>query len=406
MINGNKLVTMSYQYVSEGLAFFFFLFLMGKWSWISLQVPLFSFLTVVTLSLFFFLGASRISSSLLPVSIVSTLLVGIGVITGIPLVFSIMLSGFLVWRYLLHEQEADRENERFMLLFSTITAFGCMLFFAQTDIVVILALQYCVILLGYFFSHYLEVSKNDRKEGKKRLVILIVGFAAGVSGLVALFQPLRFIISSSWQALSTVFLKGVQGFFYLLELTGFEVSEIEPIEKLNQDQNTTEILRDPNDSPPLKNSEPSQQLAEAAQTGTIFLLIAGIVLILYIMYRLRKKRRTHQANVQRLTYKSYELPYNDENNDSVWRFKRSPADSPVRKRFLKFEEYARKHGYGRKYNEPIQYWFERVELQAENIQLYQKVRYGNDQLSKEEESLFYNEVRELEKQLDAKENKE
>ncbi|ASF40315.1 hypothetical protein CEH05_14645 [Halobacillus halophilus] len=405
MISGNKLTVMSYQFVSEGLAFFFFLFLMGRWSWVSLQLPLISFITVVILSLLFFLGASKLSSSFLPFIIVAALLAGIGVVMGVPLVFSLMLSGFLVWRYLLHEQEPDRENERFMLFLTTIMAFVCMLFFAQIEIIIILALQYGVIILGYFFSHYIEVSKSDRKKGKKKIVFLIFGFAAGASTLAALFQPLRLLITSSWQAVSIVFLKGVQGFFFIVELTGFEVSEIEPLAKLNQDQDSSEMFRDSNEPPSSEAGEPSQQLADAAQAGTVILLIVGIILILYIMYRLRNKKRTDRVDRQMLTYKSYGLQYGDEDHEAAWRFKRSPADGPVRKHFLQFERYAQKCGLGRKYNEPIQKWFDRIGITANNIHLYQKVRYGNEQLSKEEESLFYNEIRELEKQLASKENK-
>jgi|GEM_PF-4404913 len=406
MISGNKLTVMSYQFVSEGLAFFFFLFLMGRWSWISLQLPLISFITVVILSLLFFLGASKLFSNFLPFIIVAALLAGIGVVIGVPLVFSLMLSGFLVWRYLLHEQEPDRENERFMLFFTTIMAFVCMLFFARIEIIIILALQYGVIILGYFFSHYIEVSKSDRKKGKKKIVILILGFAAGASTLAALFQPLRLLITSSWQAVSMVFLKGIQGFFFVVELTGFELSEMEPLEKLNQDQESSEMLRDSNEPPSSKDGEPSQQLAEAAQAGTVILLIVGIILILYIMYRLRNKIRTDQVDRQMLTYKSYDLQYGDEEHESAWRFKRSPADSLVRKEFLQFENYAQKCGYGRKSNEPIQKWFDRIGITSENLHLYQKVRYGNEQLSDEETSLFYDEIRKLRKQLDAKENKE
>ncbi|SFF90912.1 hypothetical protein SAMN05216353_11348 [Halobacillus alkaliphilus] len=406
MISGNKLTVVSYQFVSEGLAFFFFLFLVGRWSWISLQVPLLSFITVVILSLLFFLGASKLSSSFLPFIIVAVLLAGIGVVMGVPLVFSLILSGFLVWRYLLHEQEPDRENERFMLLFTTIIAFVCMLFFAQPEIIIVLALQYGVIILGYFFSHYIEVSKSDRKKGKKKIVMLILGFAAGASGLAALFQPLRLIITSSWQAVSMVFLKGIQGFFFILEHTGFEVSEIEPLAELNQEQEGSEILRDSDEPPSSGDAEPSEQLAEAAQAGTVVLLIVGIILILYIMYRLRNKKRSDRVDRQKLTYKSYALQYSDEDHESVWRFNRSPADGPVRKKFLQFENYAQKCGYGRKYNESLQNWFERIGITAENLHLYQKVRYGNEQLSNDETSLFYDEIRKWKKQLAGKENKE
>ncbi|MCA1011129.1 hypothetical protein [Halobacillus halophilus] len=406
MISGNKLTVMSYQFVSEGLAFFFLLFLMGRWSWISLQVPLLPFITVIILSLLFFLGSSKLSSSFVPFIIVAVLVAGIAAVMGVPLVFSLMLSGFLVWRYLLHEQEPDRENERFILLFTTITAFVCMLFFAQTEIIIILALQYGVIILGYFFSHYIEVSKSDRKKGKKKLVILLFGFFAGASILSALFQPLRLFITGSWQAVSMVFLKGIQGFFFIVELTGIEVSEIEPSATFNQDQESSEMLRDSNEPLSSADSEPSQQLTEAAQAGTVILLIIGIILVLYIMYRLRNNKSTDPIDKQMLTYKSYDLHYTDEEHESDWRFRRSPADGPVRKQFLQFERYAQKCGYGRKYNESLQNWFDRIGISAENLHLYKKVRYGNEQLSNEETSLFYDEIRKLKKQLADKENNE
>ncbi|KHE73094.1 hypothetical protein [Halobacillus sp. BBL2006] len=90
-----------------------------------------------------------------------------------------------------------------------------------------------------------------------------------------------------------------------------------------------------------------------------------------------------------LTYHSYPIsaPSNGKVGRHKW-FNRSKATSPIRKQFLQFERYAETKGYCRHCNEPIEQWFHRIGLEPQKTNLYQKVRYGNESLTKSEEHFF------------------
>ena len=68
----------------------------------------------------------------------------------------------------------------------------------------------------------------------------------------------------------------------------------------------------------------------------------------------------------------------------------------IRLDVLNFEQWALKLGVGRKFHETIEEWFERLGIDSQYLDLYQKVRYGNlDELTKTEIESFHKQLDEM-----------
>ncbi|WP_053219877.1 hypothetical protein [Virgibacillus senegalensis] len=59
---------------------------------------------------------------------------------------------------------------------------------------------------------------------------------------------------------------------------------------------------------------------------------------------------------------------------------------------MDFELFAAKIGFGRKRFESIEDWFRRIDLKESDTELYQRVRYGEEQLEEEKIAQFRDEI--------------
>lgn len=71
---------------------------------------------------------------------------------------------------------------------------------------------------------------------------------------------------------------------------------------------------------------------------------------------------------------------------------------PARKAVLHFEEFAKKQGLGRHSSETIEEWLTRIEVNTD-IGIYQRVRYGDMEISEEELQQLKDELTEMETRL-------
>lgn len=74
-------------------------------------------------------------------------------------------------------------------------------------------------------------------------------------------------------------------------------------------------------------------------------------------------------------------------------------DHPIRKLLYQFEVRLTKRGFGRQPHETIENWFTRLQLSDYNIQIYQKVRYGGEEVSEEEVRSFKKNLQQINEQL-------
>ncbi len=141
------------------------------------------------------------------------------------------------------------------------------------------------------------------------------------------------------------------------------------------------------------------------ETPSYFLwfgLILGAVIIVWLAVFFWKRRvKQHETIIpgsQAFTSQKHSNLYSQRRRN----FLQAPSH-PVRKEIFQLQKWANKHKSGRKFNETLRDWLGSKQLSFKAIQVihssYEKVRYGRQDLSPEEFSMFHEAVSEVKKEL-------
>ncbi|MCA0971719.1 hypothetical protein LCM20_14020 [Halobacillus litoralis] len=401
MIQGRKWMTVSYQFLSQALLAYFLLYLLADW--LSLSFSLIPYLTVIVTALVALLLTSRYEAYRIRVVAVPILIIAVSLLTGIYWLVGLALAGAAVWRYQSLEVDPDFENEHALLLSTSIIAFVGLIFYKDAALLVALLIQFVVLLGGYNLSHYYQVSKADRSKGKGSLSIYAVAVPVTVILVMVLLPGLRSVIGVVWSVISFIFLKGFTGFLDALAFFGIDVSQIRPAEQ----QLGEEPVEVEENMTPFRPEEGAEYdgtvvnaVGEATQWGVILAVGGAVLIALFVLYRFNKRRTREVEEDAGLTYQSYQWATDGQDGmSSGFKFSRSKADNRIRKQFQKFEQDASRLGMGRSGNESISEWFDRLGLEVQHTSLYQKVRYGSEDLTPEEEKQFFIEMEQLNHEL-------
>jgi hypothetical protein len=295
---------------------------------------------------------------------------------------------YLVWRVLGHFQETDHQNEIF--IFSVSLLIGLIEFIYFEDraegkyIFTVLLLQLFLTIFIKLNRMYVEMRRQGDPSSKN---FAIWGFGTtgvlSISGFVLLlFHP--YIQTAIFFIFKTV-----------ISVVGYIV--MYPISLLLAYFNPS---IDPKKLEPLKQSaeetrpEDNTYLTKVGENDpTILLIILSIVALILIIIFFFKK----------LAYKTYLKPVHagrmivvdDGSMETGFGHRKKypvPANE-IRKRFYTFENLMVKYDLGRKPYEPVLEWLNRIEFTDVNVSdvksLYEKVRYGELELSDEEEKNYY-----------------
>ncbi|WP_079478310.1 DUF4129 domain-containing protein [Halobacillus salinus] len=395
MIEGKKWVTMGYQLLGQALFAYFLLYLLADW--LSFSFELWSYALVISGGLLALLVTTYYRAYQLRLVIVPIFIIGLSFLTGLYWLLGIALAGAVVWRYQSLEVEPDYGNEHALLMATTILAFVELIFYQDLQLLAALILQYAVLLGGYNLSHYFEVSKEDRSKGKQNLPLYALAIPVTVLVLVLVLPGARTVLGFAWRIVSFVFLKGFMVLLSGLALIGLDVSKIRP--QNNEEGNETNLFEEFNDmnneQQEAGSYDPSvvNAIGNATHWGTIIGVIIAVVIALAVLYRFNKNRSSDELEAEDLSYQNVHWASDGTQSfHTGLAFSRSKADNAVRQQFQQFEKEAAKRGVGRHYNESISDWFSRIGVKANHTNLYQKVRYGNEELSPEEKEDFAREM--------------
>ena len=310
---------------------------------------------------------------------------------------------FLVWRLYIHEQDPDLNNEQFLLIFTTILSFIMLIFFREIELIFALLFLYAIIWGGNAFSHYLQVESTKRRGALKSLFILWFTLIAGAGMILASLPFLRTAIGTAWTSISYGFMLGVNGLLSLLARIGLDVSKIESLDESVFPMQENSLEENTQEEEMLDGYDPekAQQVADSIETGAIILVVLLVPLVLFIIYRLRKRFKPNQEKeAEQLSYQYFSHEKKEQGPSlSSLRFQRSNSEGAIRKHFQSFERFAARNGHGRFVQESLHEWFDRVGLDVKLTHLYQEVRYGNRSLSSEEKQRFYKEIKRLKRQI-------
>ena len=118
----------------------------------------------------------------------------------------------------------------------------------------------------------------------------------------------------------------------------------------------------------------------------LYLSILGLLLLAVILFLLAKKRFVKEAAVVGDVYQYATITEGVTSPTAKWRrSKRQTPQVKVRKLILELEVLSAKHGFGRYHHESVSEWLGRTHfLDFRLVELYERVRYGDEVLTDEE----------------------
>ncbi|MEN2768401.1 hypothetical protein [Ornithinibacillus xuwenensis] len=317
-----------------------------------------------------------------------------------PIIFSVLFSILLTWRYInIRNQETVKRESIYILMTIILTIFVSILVH-DSQIMLYPFLQFSILFIGFVFSHFIYVSKQDRKRIDYKIPVYFVGIlSVGAFLFFILFEGFRTVTVTLWKGL----LDGASGALIGISnmLSFLEVEQRGWPEQDNSDghefnpENAGQVIEEPSIV---------DQLTGLLVLGVTAVLLCAIIIILLwvvkkrIVKRLSGVEQRDEVTIN-VTEVSLETP---RENRSIFGIKRffKPPEHPIRKMLLQFERKANKKQKGRKPFETVEDWFNRIGLNA-NIEIYQRVRYGELNVSDDEKNTLKEQLKKMEEIITA-----
>lgn len=380
----------AYLYISEGIILFLIMLFATQFS-AAMEAPYWSYLGILFSSMVIFSLAAYFQLNLIIYLLGFTFLIFMFYSNDFSLSLTLIFSIVLTYRYLRLNQTDVHKDET--LYIGTAAIFAALLFIIirDTEIIWFLLIQYAVIFFGYWLVHFMMISKEEQTGFGKSFCLLIASFTvlstAAFIFLTKVFQPLLGFV---WEGIGRVTIL-VSTFFARL------FQKIKPQETPLLDEEMASVL------PPEQESELRSSIIEYIKdfvNSYLFIsLLIITVLLFFLLLLVRRKKRDKEVEEkeQRLTTEITEMrgPAFQMSGKGLRRLFKKPAH-PVRKLVYQFEKKLAKTEYARKSFETIEKWLARISRGSE-LQIYQQVRYGNQDVSASEISTLKSELSELEK---------
>lgn len=309
-------------------------------------------------------------------------------VSGYPVVMGLAFSIILVWRYIFIRREGISEPENVYLSITLLLSIIVVLMDKDTELFLIPFFQLVIVLFGYLFSHFIVVKKEVRKKFDHKIWLYILGvLAVGTTIIVSLFDVGRFTVVKIWEGVSylVVFVAGkVAWLFHFIHLNKADVAEEESM-KMGDAQ------------PDYIDDQTGTSLIEASSPyvwTVILIILIGIVVFLAIRVFKNKFHQSSHVRVGDAVTYSY---LDDKKRDRtlikklLGKYKKKP-EHPVRKMVFQFERKAARYEKGRQHFETIEDWLERMNLNV-NLDVYQKVRYGEMDVTDHEIKQLMNQLK-------------
>ncbi|WP_042148891.1 hypothetical protein [Paucisalibacillus sp. EB02] len=290
-----------------------------------------------------------------------------------PLLICLPIAVLIIWRYLRIRQLFLNGREASYILLTTMISIIVYIVTGELSAIGYLFLQLFLLVFGFMFSHVAVLERAKRKmsffqSGGYFVAFLLIGAAVA------------FWISTQ-PYMERAFDKFIYFIFSIVGKVLYLFNFLEP--------KYFENLREGMDSLPEK-----QGLAEIPgmdYIGSVFgvyiaigimIIIVGLIVVLKILKRDASPPediggKTVNLGIVTKVYDSSEMFIK---SFKRWRIGKK---HPVRIMVHKFERKAFKNKIGRRQSETLDEWFKRIDLQI-NVEIYQKVRYGNMDVSGQE----------------------
>ncbi|WP_042142909.1 hypothetical protein [Paucisalibacillus sp. EB02] len=389
-------ITQTYHFLAEGIIIYLALLPFNFYHYGSVSV--WFYLAVLVGTGFVYSFISKMSNSYLPYIATIPIVFLLFYMIGYPLFLSILFSCLFAWRFIAIRGKGILGYESTYLSATLILTILGIFLMRNFDVVIMFIAQIVVVVIGFLFSNLLVIEKENQRAFHKTEWVKISGFFMGTILLIYLLSDtLSWIASKFWTGIGgglTLFAGGIARIFEWLGLSDFfknGMNQMEPVEE----------------TPGFAEGEPVEKHSFEPSDGEYFNLMlaisigAIILLLIYMIYKGMKSKTYENEDVEAI---GYNLKQDKVDNNGgrlfskVFKRKGLKPNHPIRKIVYDFERKAAKSKLGRMRHESIENWFERIGLEGD-IQVYQKVRYGEQRTSVEEEEMLKSMIKLFEQNL-------
>jgi hypothetical protein len=293
-----------------------------------------------------------------------------------PVFLNIFFSLLFIVRYIQIRNELVTNKELKYLISTTFLSIFMYLITKEEVSIIFLVLQFFVLVFGYIASHVALIDKEIKLKINYKL-----GFY-----FIILISLGSFI--SYWIMTQSFLVKLWNKFIYI---TFSFVGRILYFFQFIEDFDTQRAQNSKGNGIGEGKLEKSNSAFESIGITLGIYVLIGVIIILFGVYKLYKlyKKDYSPLNIEenKKVNKDYVIKNINQNNTSINRkrpmhfmqYKKHPA----RKLVHNFEKAAKKNNYGRLQFETLEDWLLRLGVNY-NFHVYQKIRYGNIDVSKDE----------------------
>lgn len=395
MRNSHPIITYAYHFLSESIIIFLIALpiMHHRLHW----VPYWSYLAIIIGTCIVFSIVTRFTANYFWYLLMAPVLFGMFYLFHYPLESAIVFSVLLVWRYIdIRKEEIISRENTYILLTLILTAVNSVLV-SDARMMIYPFIQFVILVIGYISSHLAVVEKEERKQFDSKLSLYFVGLLAVSAGLLfVLYDYARYFVLQIWGGILALFTGALGALSKILGL--FD------IEKKGWDDQPVEGGSADGDG--YWNELQEFNFIEAITWVVVICAVvffAGIALFyLWILFRKRFRGEITQEELsEAVSYTSI----NDNKEPVNWSIKNNikslfkKPNHPIRKLVYQLEQKAAKTKKGRLEYETVEDWLARIGLDA-NLETYQKVRYGNEDVSEQEIVDLKEQLKEIELNLE------
>ncbi|MBP1950099.1 hypothetical protein [Virgibacillus litoralis] len=391
MDNSNRIVKFI-QLFSESIMFYFIL--IPIFIFTQNPYPLWSYLLITGLTLILFDICLRIIKNYaVYVPVIAIAFSFMYYIFNYPILAIALWLGFITWRYAHTERNGPSENQFTILTLTIVMFFLEIMFINHPNLIWFGILQFIIILCGY----WLKLMNNMESHGKLKTTLTFSTFGilllAGGIFTYGIYPWVKGVIRFILSGVGILFQYIVFGIVNIADFLGLDFGVLlNLVDEKTFNQATSSFKENMDEMDGMANIDSSYDGGiDFINWWTI--LIALALLIVIAIFLSRKKVIQESFPDGKKSSISIVTPLrssSDSNNGLRKYFSPWKTVDPLRRKVLKLEQKAYTNGLGRQSSETIEEWFSRLDINPSYLDLYQKIRYGDKNLTlKEKERLIH-----------------
>lgn len=395
MQNSHLNMTYAYHFLSEAIIIFLIALpiMHHHYFW----VPYGSYLVIIIGSCIVFSLITHLTARYIWYLAMFPVLFALFYVLDYPLVPAILFSSLFVWRYIDIRKEEIIGRENKYILITLILTTVVLMTVRDGRVILYPFLQFVILIMGYIGSNLAVVQKEDRKQFDVKLSFYFVGLLAASAGIFyLLFNFLRGGLLKTWDGILILLTGALTGLTKVLSLFTVEKRGWPEQESAGGGQEGNEFFNKLEEFNVIDAMTPYWAIA----IGILFLAVAFFFIIV-----LSKKR--FQGSIDRLDETNESVTYNilddkpkqsNRSMASLNKYFKKPKH-PIRKLVYQFERKTASAKRGRKNTETIEEWIKRTGWNVD-FDIYQKVRYGGQDVSSQEIEELKTQLKKIETYLD------